>query len=65
MSGFWEMQKLYGKMDKDTVRLFGRFVAKCVSMEDPNEYLKRVLRAELATSDITTTGVEDGKGQEA
>jgi len=56
--------KLYGKMDKVTVSLFGRFIAKCASMEDPNEYLKRVLRAELATTDITI-GAEDGKGQEA
>jgi hypothetical protein len=57
--------KLYGKLDPDTTKLFARFVAKCVSMENPNGYLKKVLRAELATTDITTTGESnDGSRKE-
>lgn len=63
----WDgLLKLYGKLDPDTTRLFGRFIAKCVSMDNPNEYLKKVLRAELATTDITVEGeTKDGSRKEA
>jgi len=53
--------KLYGKLDPETTKLFGRFVAKCVSMENPNLYLKNLLRKELDNgSQETVRKVEEG-----
>lgn len=53
--------KLYGKLDQDTTKLFARFVAKCLSMENPNVYLKEVLKKELenGTSE-TVSEIEKG-----
>lgn len=39
--------KLYGRMDSDTTRLFTRFVARCLSMDNPNEFLKTTFRTAL------------------
>lgn len=53
--------KLYGKLDQETTKLFGRFVAKCISMENPNTYLKEVLRKELENvKEETVSEVEEG-----
>ena len=45
----------YGTLDKDTVALLGRFVAKTMSMKNRNEYIKRVLTKEL-DKEIETNG---------
>lgn len=47
MFGSGPLLKLYGRLDPETSKLFKRFVAKCLSMENPNEYLKEVLKKEL------------------
>lgn len=39
--------RLYGKLDPQSVRLFGRFIAKCLSREDPNSYFKSVMLKEV------------------
>ena len=46
----------YQKLDQDTLRLLRRFMAKAFSMPNANEYIKRVLSAELNT--IDTNGYE-------
>jgi hypothetical protein len=45
------------KLDPETTVLFRRFMAKAFSQENPNEYIKRVLRAELNT--IDTVGKDE------
>lgn len=61
MFGTGPLIKLYGKLDPETSKLFKRFAAKCLSMENPNEYLKEVLRKELEDGkEETVSEVEEG-----
>lgn len=44
-----EFMSWYSKLDKETIELLRRFMAKAFSQKNPNEYIKRVLRSELDT----------------
>jgi hypothetical protein len=52
-----EFMAWYSKLDKETIELLRRFMAKAFSTKDANAFIKRVMRAELDT--IETTGKEN------
>jgi hypothetical protein len=55
-----EFLQWYGKLDKETLTLLRRFMAKAFSQENANEYIKRVLRAELNNVEIESEEIDNG-----
>jgi uncharacterized protein YoaH (UPF0181 family) len=49
---FTKLIEWSSKMDKETVELMKRFMAKGIATGNLNAYLKRVFKAELETLDV-------------